>query len=270
MLTLHKADSESASVCAASMLEGNVAILPTDTVYGLSAIASDPFTQNDTGAISIRLIKGRSESKPFIVLIEKSQDIQQYTDEVIPPALLSLWPGALTIVVRAKNISASIPRPNAPYSSPLRIAACPPPCFTPPFRQGFSPTSSTCLPFSSFHSAPKGCSSAATADSRPIDSTIALRCPGDEWLRLVISLCGHPIYSTSCNISGSPALNLVKDILHTFQTPSASSASGSDALRPALFIDDGDKTARPSTIVSIIDGNLKILRQGDVTVECRH
>ena len=62
-------------------------------------------------------------------------------------------------------------------------------------------------------------------------STIAFRCPGDEWLRKVISLCGAPIYSTSVNRSGQPVLDTQTSIIEEFQ-PEVS-----------LIVKDGDKKA---------------------------
>ena len=86
-------------------------------------------------------------------------------------------------------------------------------------------------------------------------STIAFRCPGDQWLRKVISLCGAPIYSTSVNRSGQPVLDTQASIIEEFQQ------------QVDLIVKDGDKKgALPSTLVSITDGAVKILRQGSVEV----
>ena len=83
--------------------------------------------------------------------------------------------------------------------------------------------------------------------------TTAFRCPGDEWLRHVIALCGSPIYSTSVNRSGQPVLDEESDIIKEFTG------------EVDLIVKDGDKKgAKPSTIVSITDGQIKVLRQGDV------
>ena len=89
----------------------------------------------------------------------------------------------------------------------------------------------------------------------PAVSTIAFRCPGDQWLRKVISLCGAPIYSTSVNRSGQPVLDTQASIIEEFQS------------EVDLIVKDGDKKgALPSTLVSITNGSVKILRQGSVEV----
>ena len=89
----------------------------------------------------------------------------------------------------------------------------------------------------------------------PAVSTIAFRCPGDQWLRKVISLCSAPIYSTSVNRSGQPVLDTQASIIEEFQS------------EVDLIVKDGDKKgALPSTLVSITNGSVKILRQGSVEV----
>ena len=89
----------------------------------------------------------------------------------------------------------------------------------------------------------------------PAASTIAFRCPGDQWLRKVISLCGAPIYSTSVNRSGQPVLDTQTSIIEEFQQ------------QVDLIVKDGNKKgALPSTLVSITDGAVKILSQGSVEV----
>ena len=86
--------------------------------------------------------------------------------------------------------------------------------------------------------------------------TTAFRCPGDEWLRKVIEDCGCPIYSTSVNRSGQPVLDEQSAIIKEF------------AGEVDLIVTDGDKKgAKPSTIVSVADGEIKILRQGDIIIQ---
>jgi len=82
---------------------------------------------------------------------------------------------------------------------------------------------------------------------------IAFRCPGDEWLRKVISLCAAPVYSTSVNRSGQPVLDTEVAIAEEFSN------------EVDLIVNDGDKKgALPSTLISIENGQIKVLRQGEV------
>ncbi|MCR5724596.1 MAG: L-threonylcarbamoyladenylate synthase [Treponema sp.] len=89
-----------------------------------------------------------------------------------------------------------------------------------------------------------------------IITTTAFRCPGDEWLRKVIRLCGAPLYSTSLNRSGMPVLDSVEKISDEFGN------------QVSLVVDDGSKKgAVPSTIVRIEeDGSVSVVRQGAVQI----
>ena len=85
--------------------------------------------------------------------------------------------------------------------------------------------------------------------------TVAFRCPGDAWLRDVINIAGAPIFSTSVNRSGFPVLDEIEEIKNEFENETD------------IIVDDGDKKGGiPSTLVSILDGNIKVLRQGSVRV----
>jgi L-threonylcarbamoyladenylate synthase len=90
---------DSIPVAAALLAAGNVAILPTDTLYGFSGIVPH-------SAAAIKALKGRGDSKPFIRLIAEACDIARYSDTEIPPELAKFWPGALTIVVGLRKNSA--------------------------------------------------------------------------------------------------------------------------------------------------------------------
>ena len=84
---------------------------------------------------------------------------------------------------------------------------------------------------------------------------MAFRCPGDEWLRKIIESLGAPLYSTSVNRSGQPVLESPRQIIDEFEKEAA------------LIVDDGEKKgALPSTLISIQDGNVKVLRQGAVVI----
>lgn len=96
-----KSNKDSEILCVENLKAGKVLILPTDTVYGFSAIVSEKFNT----AEKIRMIKGRSETKPFIQLIAEPSDIFKFTDEKIPPELLKYWPGPLTIILKDKRLA---------------------------------------------------------------------------------------------------------------------------------------------------------------------
>lgn len=94
---------------------GNVLLLPTDTIYGLHALATDAAAVDRIGAM-----KGRDDTKPFIVLassidqlaglgIEAPADLLRRLEEVWPAPLTAILPlrepipasrGAATLAVR--------------------------------------------------------------------------------------------------------------------------------------------------------------------------
>jgi L-threonylcarbamoyladenylate synthase len=78
---------------AALLRSGGVVLLPTDTVYGLHAVASD-----DRAVARIAKIKGRAERKPFITLAASIADLQALGAHV-PKILHEIWPAPLTAIL---------------------------------------------------------------------------------------------------------------------------------------------------------------------------
>jgi L-threonylcarbamoyladenylate synthase len=77
--------------------EGSVVLLPTDTIYGLHARALD-----EKAVDRIRAMKGREETKPFIVLAASMDDLQQLgisAPAEMLEALGSIWPAPLTVIL---------------------------------------------------------------------------------------------------------------------------------------------------------------------------
>lgn len=85
--------------------------------------------------------------------------------------------------------------------------------------------------------------------------TCAFRCPADKWLREIIQNLNSPIYSTSVNISGTPALTNIDEIKKAFEN------------KIALIVDDGNKTNGASTILDLSGVKPKILRQGSLELK---
>jgi L-threonylcarbamoyladenylate synthase len=77
--------------------EGGVALLPTDTIYGLHALATDP------AAIErLAMIKGRDDGKPFVVIGAGDDQLEQIGIAFRPEVrivLNSVWPASLTAVL---------------------------------------------------------------------------------------------------------------------------------------------------------------------------
>lgn len=90
-------------------------------------------------------------------------------------------------------------------------------------------------------------------DKKECSKTIAFRCPGDDWLRKVIALCGCPIYSTSANKSGEPILEKEEDLISVFGN-----------VADLIVLDGNKKNGLPSTLIKIENEEIKVLRQGEL------
>ena len=92
---------ESIAACAATVRAGDLIGLPTETVYGLGADAS-----NDAAVAKIFVAKGRPADHPLIVHVS-SQDggmsaVKHFASQVPPFAqqlMSAFWPGALTLIL---------------------------------------------------------------------------------------------------------------------------------------------------------------------------
>jgi len=98
-------DAAVIAAVAEVLARGGVALLPTDTIYGLHAAAGD-----DTAIARIVALKGRPEDKPFITLAASAAQLRAFGAEV-PVELDGLWPAALTAVLRRGTafIAARVP-----------------------------------------------------------------------------------------------------------------------------------------------------------------
>lgn len=106
---------------AARLSSGGVAVLPTDTIYGLHCVYS-----NRSSLDKIRRLKGRSESAGFILLVsslEMADRIVRRWPAGSRDILGSLWPAPVTAILPAsKKIPAAL-RPNGGVA--VRIPAMP-------------------------------------------------------------------------------------------------------------------------------------------------
>src|SRR5437762_610375 len=84
---------------------GGVALLPTDTIYGLHAVAT-----NDDAVARIKAMKGRGDDKPFVIIASSIDQLLTLGAD-IPHGLAGLWPAPLTAILAcgATTIAARIP-----------------------------------------------------------------------------------------------------------------------------------------------------------------
>lgn len=94
-------NEESYSQAVDILNDGEVVAFPTETVYGLGAVAT-----NDQAVKKIFQAKGRPSDNPLIVHIGTSDEVSYYIEEIPDNALKlmdAFWPGPLTIIMKAKK-----------------------------------------------------------------------------------------------------------------------------------------------------------------------
>jgi L-threonylcarbamoyladenylate synthase len=83
---------KAAQVLATHLATGALAIMPCDTIYGIVGAVGD-------SEQALRHVKGRPDDKPFIQLVTFDM-VGTIAGQAIDPAVLALWPGPLTVIVR--------------------------------------------------------------------------------------------------------------------------------------------------------------------------
>lgn len=101
MARIVQPDTVGIAAAVEALRRGEVIGLPTETVYGLAADAS-----NDTAVQRVFAVKGRPVTHPLIVHVAEPDDLEDLV-EIITPATRTLtaafWPGPLTLILRAHH-----------------------------------------------------------------------------------------------------------------------------------------------------------------------
>jgi L-threonylcarbamoyladenylate synthase len=195
---MHPSLEDRVARAAEVLRAGGVVAYPTETFYGLGALATDR-----AALARLAAAKLRPEDKPLPLLGCDLSQVSQVVSRLEPLAQAladAFWPGPLTLALPAAT-------------------ALPPEI-----------TAGTC--------------------------TVAVRVPGSEIARLLARLAGGAIVSTSANLSGEP--------------PPASAADLSPVLLARIdgVLDAGPTPGGlPSTIVSVADGEVALVREGALPFE---
>jgi L-threonylcarbamoyladenylate synthase len=90
---------------AAVLNAGGVALLPTDTIYGLHAVASQ-----EQAVARIAAIKDRPGDKPFVTIAASSDQLRAL-GVAVPELLDTIWPAPLTAILSSgeTTIAARVP-----------------------------------------------------------------------------------------------------------------------------------------------------------------
>jgi L-threonylcarbamoyladenylate synthase len=113
--------NETLATAARLLKAGGVAVIPTDTVYGIAAHPACP-----SAVARVCTIKGRPSGKPIALLASDADAVAAF-GATLPPAAQRLaaayWPGALTLVLPCGAIHEGFRVPNHDATRAL-IAAC--------------------------------------------------------------------------------------------------------------------------------------------------
>jgi L-threonylcarbamoyladenylate synthase len=187
-------------IVAEAIMAGALVIAPTDTIYALTADAT-----NDAAVAKVYLAKKRLEGLPLPILIrdiEHAEEFAVFTDKAKQLAE-KFWPGALTLVLPLKA-----------GSRISQVALC-------------------------------------------SEGSIALRSPNHKFFQQLLQKTRLPLVGTSANISGYENSGTIYSMVAEFK----------QYVRYAIASEqDGAFNPIASTIIDCRSEDLKILRQGAVSV----
>lgn len=98
---LQASDPESVCIALEALRRGGLVAFPTDTVYGVGAMAFDVVAVE-----RIYAAKGRDPTKALPILLADRSSLPEVADELSPDARRlaeTFWPGPLTIVVNRRS-----------------------------------------------------------------------------------------------------------------------------------------------------------------------
>lgn len=182
------------------MINGGIAVFPTDTVYGLGAVPLKKSIEK------IYEIKKRDFSKKIIALINDISNLNEMIDETsenmdkISPVLREYWPGELTVIFKADRK------------------------FTRKFDEELE--------------------------------TIGVRIPKNETALEIIKNAGGIVLTTSANISGENPVTRLNSLNKEIREKA-----------DCVIEDESALTGKPSTIVKYENGEIELLRKGNVPIE---
>lgn len=92
-------------------------------------------------------------------------------------------------------------------------------------------------------------------NSKKEEGTIGIRIPDDEFVRELIRRAGKPLYVTSANISHQPSTTTTKEVLEQLNG------------RIPFVVEGECGNLLASSVVDLTTNEIKILRQGRITIE---
>lgn len=185
---------------AAFLKKGKIAVLPSETSYGLSCDAT-----NQAAVDKIFAIKERDKDKAVLIVAPDVETAKKYLvwNDTIEKLAQKYWPGPLTVVGQYAGGDLA----NGVVGA---------------------------------------------------DNTVAVRVTAHAVLQAVLQAVGFPLVSTSANLAGGKVIYNAQEARRLF---------ADQKMKPDIILDYGHLVYhQPTTLVSVADGALKILRQGEVVV----
>ena len=184
---------------------------------------------NQEAVDKIFKIKGRQNNKPLLVAVPTVEMARKYLvwNELLEK-ISSHWPGPLTVVGEYMT------QPHPALSSAEE-------------RESIRP---------SF--AKEGVGGGLASGVVSTDNTIAIRVTANPIARFLSEKLGRPVVATSANLADAGDIYDPKQVLAMFSNKT---------VKPDILINGGELPHNPpTTIVSVINNNLKILRQGQIKI----
>ena len=105
-----KSDEEGLEAAAKVLLAGGVAVIPTDTVYGLAAHPDFPEAVD-----RLYTIKGREAKKPIALLAADVEVVERFGYQITGKAceLVKHWPGGLTLILSKSTLNSQLSTLNS-------------------------------------------------------------------------------------------------------------------------------------------------------------
>lgn len=102
-----------------TLAEGGLVAVPTETVYGIAAVATDP-----AAVAKLASVKQRGKDAPFALAVKSAEDAEDYApgwSRLACRLARRCWPGPVTLVVDAEQpegLTSQLPPEVAPYLWP--------------------------------------------------------------------------------------------------------------------------------------------------------
>ena len=97
---IKKSNNDTIQLASRSLQNGEVIVMPTDTVYGLAALAED-----ESAVKKIFKIKNRPKTMPLIIFVQSLEEAKKIAEfnELDIILAKNFWPGPLTLILNKKK-----------------------------------------------------------------------------------------------------------------------------------------------------------------------